>query len=138
MDSARVFTTTDGSGLHPASVSAWFKQLAREADLPPIWLHDLRHGAASLMQAAHVDIKVVSELLGHSGTTITRDIHTSVFDPLKRQAVQAAAALMAGAVPWAERTETDMLPRTDAAAGRGGHRRRKAVLTGAGRIGIGE
>ena len=51
------------------------------------------------MLAANVDIKVVPELLGHSGTTITRDIYTAVFDPLKRQAVQAAAALMAGVLP---------------------------------------
>ena len=77
VDSGQVFTAADGSGLHLASVSAWFKQLAREADLPPIRLHDLRHGAASLMLAASVDIKVVSELLGHSGTTVTRDIYTS-------------------------------------------------------------
>ena len=93
MDSGRVFTAADGSGLHPALASARFNQLAREADLPPVRLHDLRHGAASLMVAANVDIKVVSELLGHSGTTITRDIYISVFDPLKRQPVQAVAAL---------------------------------------------
>ena len=134
MDSGRVFTTTDGSGLHPAWASAWFKQLAREADLPPIRLHDLRHGAASLTLAANVDIKVVSELLGHSGSTITRDIYTSVFDPLKRQAVQAAAALMAAAGPWtepeAERTETNGSTRLVAAAGRGGHRMRKPILSG--------
>ena len=136
VDSGRVFTTADGSGLHPASVSAWFKQLAREADLPPIRLHDLRHGAASLMLAANVDIKVVSELLGHSGTTITRDIYTSVFDPLKRRAVQAAAALMAAAAPWteseAERKDVDESPGPVVGTGRGGHRRRKAVLSGVG------
>jgi integrase len=58
-DTGLVFTGADGSGLHPAWASAWFKQLAREAGLPPVRLHDLRHGAASLMLAANVDIKVV-------------------------------------------------------------------------------
>jgi Phage integrase family len=110
--------------------------LVREADLPPIRPHDLRHGAASLMLAAHVDIKVVSELLGHCRYDHHPGIYTSVFDPLKRQAVQAAAALMAAAAPWTESevegTEANEPPRPAAAAGRGGHRRRKAVLSGVG------
>ena len=72
-----------------------------------------------------------------SGTAITRDIYTSVFDPLKRQAVQAAPALMAGAAaPWtesqAERTEKDGPLGPVVAAGGGEHRRRKAVLSGVG------
>ena len=81
--------------MHPAQASAWFKQLVREADLPPIRLHVLRHGAASLMLAAGVDIKVVSELLGHSSTAFTSDIYATVFDSLKRQAAEAVAALTA-------------------------------------------
>ena len=43
MDSGRVFTAADGSGLHPASVSEWFEQLVREADLPPIRLSGHLH-----------------------------------------------------------------------------------------------
>ena len=65
VDSGRVFTAADCAGVHPPSVSAWFKQLVREVDLPPIRLHGLHYGAASLMLAANVDIKVVSEVLGH-------------------------------------------------------------------------
>ena len=116
------------------SVHMPLSQLEREAYLPPIRLHDLRHGAASLMLAANVDLKVVSELLGRSGTTITRDIYTSVFDPLKRQAVQAAAALMAGAAPWTEPrcTEANESPRSAVEAAQEGRGRRKAVLSVAG------
>lgn len=116
----RVFTAADGTGLHPASASAWFKQLARVAGMPPIWLHDLRHGA--------------SKLLGYSDTTTSRDIYISEFHPLKRQVVvQAAAVLMAGTVPWTGPeggpAETDGSPRSVAAAGRGGDGRRTAVLS---------
>lgn len=64
VDTGFVFTRADGTGLHPAWASAWFKQLAREAGLPPIRLHDLCHGAAFLMLAAGVDIKVVADVLG--------------------------------------------------------------------------
>ncbi len=38
-------------------------------------MHDLRHGAATLMLAAGVDVKVVSDTLGHSDTRITRDVY---------------------------------------------------------------
>jgi integrase len=77
VDSGLVFTHPDRTGLHPGWVTEQFHLLAREADLPPIRLHDLRHGAASVALAAGADIKAVSEMLGHSGTAITRDIYTS-------------------------------------------------------------
>ncbi|WP_370382306.1 hypothetical protein [Catenulispora sp. GAS73] len=44
MDTGFVFTRPDGTHLHLAWASGWFKQLAREAGLPPIRLHDLRFG----------------------------------------------------------------------------------------------
>jgi hypothetical protein len=113
VDTGFLFTRADGTHLHPAWASGWFKQLAREAGLPPIRLHDLRHGAASLMLAAGVDIKVVADVLGHSSTGITRDIYTSVFAPLKWQAIDAVAALLAANRPTAPTTPARRL------AGRG-------------------
>ncbi|WP_194904060.1 tyrosine-type recombinase/integrase [Catenulispora rubra] len=55
------------------------KLLVKEADLPPIRLHDLRHGAASLALVAGVDVEVVSEMLGYSTTAITPNTYTAVF-----------------------------------------------------------
>ena len=78
--SGKVFTREDGSVLHPATVTDWFQSLAAAAKLPPIRLHDLRHGAASLMLAAGVAPKVVQETLGHSSITLTLDTYTSVYD----------------------------------------------------------
>ncbi|GIH45456.1 Phage integrase family protein [Microbispora rosea] len=49
-------------------------------------LHDLRHGAASLMLAAGVDLKVVQETLGHVSSTFTRDTYTSVYPEVARAA----------------------------------------------------
>lgn len=48
VDSGYAFTREDGSALHPAHVTDQFERLAFEAGLPPIRLHDLRHGAATL------------------------------------------------------------------------------------------
>lgn len=93
MDTGLVFTDTDGAPLHPAWVTQQFVLLAREADLPPIRLHDLRHGAATHALSAGVDVKVVSEMLGHSSSTITRDTYTSVVDDVKHAAAAALASV---------------------------------------------
>jgi integrase len=61
-DAGLVFTHEDGTAYHPAQVSARFERIAYAAGLPPIRLHDLRHGAATLAGAA--DIKAVSSMPG--------------------------------------------------------------------------
>ncbi|MFR9729057.1 tyrosine-type recombinase/integrase [Saccharopolyspora sp. MS10] len=99
----RVFTREDGADLHPASVSDRFAELVSAADLPPVRLRDLRHGAASLMLAAGVDMKVVQETLGHSRLAITADTCTSVHPTVAAEAAAAAAAL----VPRSSRTGLD-------------------------------
>jgi len=60
--------------------------------LPPVRLHDLRHGSATYALAAGIPIKVVSEDLGHSTTKITEDLYTSVLPELKQSAAEAVAA----------------------------------------------
>ncbi len=44
-----------------------------EAKLEPIGLHAARHTAASVMIAAGVNVKALSEFLGHASITITLD-----------------------------------------------------------------
>ena len=62
--------------------------------MPPIRLHDLRHTAASLTYRATRDLKLVSELMGHSGIQITGDIYTSIFEEVDREAAEAVARLV--------------------------------------------
>ena len=77
--------------LSPEQVSRRFKLLARQAGLPVIRFHDLRHTSASLALAAGVPMKVVSERLGHSSTGITADLYTHVAPALARDAADAIA-----------------------------------------------
>ncbi|WP_194924228.1 site-specific integrase [Catenulispora pinisilvae] len=78
-----------GPASTPDVVSRQLKQLVRESGLPPIQLHGLRRGAASIALAGGVDLKAVSEMLGHSSTKVTADIYTSVFFSLKLLAADA-------------------------------------------------
>ncbi|WP_160051516.1 site-specific integrase [Nocardiopsis sp. FR26] len=95
-DSGLVFTRQDGSGWHPAQVSDWFLRISRAAGLPPITLHGLRHGAASLALAAGTDVKVVSSELGHATTHFTQDTYQSVFPDVAKAAAEATASLLRG------------------------------------------
>lgn len=117
VDSGRLFAMEDGSPIHPGWLTDYFERLVELSGLPPIRLHDLRHVAASLMLAAGVDIKIVSETLGHSESRITRDIYQSV---MPRAAREATAAMVPHAAPHAkaeaEFAEASADPRLDAVA----------------------
>ena len=91
-----VFTRQDGSGWHPGQVSDWFCRIVKAAELPPITLHGLRHGAASLALAAGTDVKVVSTEPGHATTHFTQDTYQSVYPDVAKAAAEATAALLRG------------------------------------------
>ncbi|GLZ12098.1 hypothetical protein Acsp04_23330 [Actinomadura sp. NBRC 104425] len=96
-DHGLVFCREDGRPLVPSWVSKHFKELAREAGLPPITLHEGRHTAASIALEAGVPIKVVSDGHGHSTTRITQDLYTHVRPALHDEAAAAIATLVGNA-----------------------------------------
>jgi len=92
--SGYVFTGLNGDPLAPDRLTRMFKALAAEAGLPPIRLHDLRHGAASLALSAGTDLKVVQDMLGHSSIVLTADTYTSVLPDIARKAAEDTANLI--------------------------------------------
>ena len=64
--SGYVFTNLNGDPMAPDRLTRAFKKLAADAGLPPIRLHDLWHGAATLALAARVDLRTVQDMLCHS------------------------------------------------------------------------
>jgi len=94
-----VFTREDGRPLRPEYVTRHFQALAEDAGLPIIRLHDLRHTNASLALDAGVDLKVVSERLGHSQIAITADLYTHVNSGPGRAAAEQIARALRPASP---------------------------------------
>lgn len=47
-----------------------FRNLLKDAGLPPMHFHDLRYSAATILLAQGVNIKVIQDLLGHSDITL--------------------------------------------------------------------
>ena len=93
-DTDRVFTREDGTDLIPSYVTKLFKRFVVQADLRPVRLHDLRHGAASLMIAGGVDVAVISKRLGHSSIRITADVYGHLLPGAGRQAADVTEALL--------------------------------------------
>ena len=93
-ESEYAFTRPDGSPLHPDYVSQRFRLLVVRSGLPPIRLHDLRHGAATLAHTADADLKTVQDQLGHASIGITADLYTNVLPATQHQAAEATARLL--------------------------------------------
>jgi integrase len=89
----RVLCWPDGSVPDPEILNRHFHKLAKQAGLPRIRLHDLRHTHASHALAAGEAMKVVSERLGHSTTQITADLYTKVLDEVAVDAAKRIGAL---------------------------------------------
>jgi hypothetical protein len=85
------------AGLHPEYATRHFTRLVTRADLPPIRLHDLRHGAASLAHEAGADLKTLQDLLGHASIVTTADTYTSVLPYAQRRCADATARLVLAA-----------------------------------------
>jgi integrase len=96
-DSGYVFTTAGGAPLRPDYLTRRFRHLVTESRLPPVRLHDLRHGAASLAHCAGADLKTVQDQLGHSSIVLTADTYISVLRDLHFTTAEATARLVLAA-----------------------------------------
>ncbi|MEV0346986.1 tyrosine-type recombinase/integrase [Nonomuraea sp. NPDC050680] len=96
-DSRYVFTTADGAPLRPDHLTGRFHRLVAASGLPPIRLHDLRRGAATLALSAHTDLKVVKAMLGHASIVLTADTYVSVVPAVAHEAARETARLVLSA-----------------------------------------
>ncbi|MEV0668132.1 tyrosine-type recombinase/integrase [Actinomadura luteofluorescens] len=124
-DSGYVFTNLNGDPVSSGRFAHVFQGLLAEHRPPPVRLHDLRHGAATLALAAGLELKVVQEMLGHSSIVLTAGTYTSVLPKLAHTAAEQTAThvLRAGwRVPGTRRRRRPAGPRGRLAAARAGGR----------------
>lgn len=50
--------------------------------------HDLRHSVATILFAAGIDLKVISELLGHSSIAVTSDVYAHLLPEKQYEVVK--------------------------------------------------
>lgn len=104
-DHGLVFCQEDGTPLRPERADRMFHRLTDKVMVPKdrerpdsplvplrrVRLHDLRHGQASMIPAAGVDMNVVSRRLGHSRSSFTADVYNHLLEGVGRDAAERAA-----------------------------------------------
>ena len=80
-----MFTTRIGTPLDARGVIRNFHRIPKNAGLPRIRFHDLRHSTATLLLAQGVSPRYVSELLAHSNLSFTMQTYAHVLEKTKRE-----------------------------------------------------
>ena len=75
---------TDELGMHIATHTLWksFKKVVQGIGLPEVRFHDLRHTYATIALQNGIDVKTVSNTLGHATTAFTMDKYAHVTDKM--------------------------------------------------------
>jgi integrase len=91
-----VFCTPLGTHLNPTrDMLDLLKAFLKQAGLPGIRFHDLRHSSATLLLGLGVHPKVVQEILGHSQISMTLDIYSHVLPSMHQDAMARLNAAIA-------------------------------------------
>lgn len=96
VDNDLVFCRPDGSPLPPDFAYRQFQRLIKEAGVPQIRLHDLRHTHATWLLEAGEQLHVVADRLGHADSSTTSNIYAHVTDRQRRQGAETFRRIMDG------------------------------------------
>ncbi len=97
-ESLWVFPSPTGGPMSPDSVLHMLHRVLDRAGLPHIRFHDLRHTFATLALQNGVDIKTVSEMLGHYSAGFTLDTYTHTTTAMQKAAADKVGSFIAQAV----------------------------------------
>ena len=79
----------NGGAVLPRTLEETLENMCAAVGIRKVGVHALRHTYATRLFEKGIDIKIISELLGHSSTEITYRIYVHVIDSLKELAVEA-------------------------------------------------
>ena len=99
----------------PNSAYNHLKTLLKQAELPSIRFHDLRHTFATHALASGVDAKTLSGILGHTNASFTLDTYTHVTSDMQKTASGIVGGFMEDIFgkelkPWQENEKTETEP----------------------------
>ena len=97
--------------MNPDSAYRRLKVLLKQAGLPDIRFHDLRHTFATHALTSGVDAKTLSGILGHTNASFTLDTYTHVTPDMRQQASGIVGGFMEDLLgkelkPWQENERT--------------------------------
>ena len=83
IDRDLVFTTAQGNYIALTTLRRAFNSVLKQAGLPHMRFHDLRHSAATILLSRGTHPKVVQEILGHSQIAMTLDVYSHVLPSMQ-------------------------------------------------------
>lgn len=89
-----VFTSDTGNYKARNSLYTSLKRITKDTPYSFMTLHKLRHTNATLLLNNGIDLKVVSEHLGHSGISVTADIYTAVLDQSRKKTAETIGRIL--------------------------------------------
>ena len=93
-DCDKVFKASNGSPLHPDTLSSWFKRFLKRHNLPNCHIHTLRHTNASLLIAQGINVRTVSNRLGHAQTSTTENIYSHAIKTADEKAAETLEEIL--------------------------------------------
>lgn len=93
-DEGYVFAGADGQPMTAATLRGLYQRAIKQAGLPYIKFHGLRHTNATVSLAAGEHPKIVQERLGHSSISMTLDTYSHVTETMQREAAARFDALL--------------------------------------------
>lgn len=79
-----------GNPIQPSILQREFSSIKKRAGIPSekgLGIHALRHSFATNLLRAHVEPKIISELLGHADIGVTMNIYAHVMQDQKQEAL---------------------------------------------------
>lgn len=98
-DHGLVFCRENGTPVRPDTLTRQFRDMATDAGLRPLRIHDLRHTYATIALSAGTHPKVVADRLGHATIAVTLDTYSHVVPALQEQTANELASLILGEEP---------------------------------------
>lgn len=89
-----VFTGTKGQPMNQDALAGAFKRLCKNLGLRIIRLHDLRHGASSLLADTGAKPHEAQAILGHRHADTTLSVYTHAALQAQREALDRVGALL--------------------------------------------
>lgn len=88
-----VFTTSRGNRYHLNSPRDRLIHICEEAGVKFITPHNIRHTFGTLALRNNMNVKILSEIMGHASTTTTQDLYQQVPDDVAKEAVESLVSL---------------------------------------------
>lgn len=82
-----VISNSMGNAVIPRNFNRMFASILKNCGIEPTGAHTCRHTFASMLFKKGVDVKTVSEILGHKDVSVTYDIYIHLIQEQKQQAV---------------------------------------------------